>query len=48
MKKHMKLILQQAGVQRIHDCVVIQSLVQCRFWVIVMQITGKKSLSLTV
>ena len=36
----MKLILQQASVRRINDCMVIESLVQFRLWFIVMQITG--------
>jgi len=44
MKKHMKLILQQASVQQIHDCIIIEILIQCRLWVIVMQITGKNHL----
>jgi len=40
MKKNMKLILQEASVQQINDCVIIESLAQFRLWVIIMQITG--------
>jgi len=46
LKKHMKLILQQASAQRINDCMVIESLVQFRLLVIIMQITGVRERTL--